>query len=1557
MLSMNSPFTTIAHTPPFGLLLKFLLILSLSSSLWAQDIQINEFLASNVRDFPEMYDFGDYNDWIELHNPNETSQSLDGYFLSDNLNNPLKWRFPQGTSIPSNGYLLVWADDFDDGPGNVYTRESWPYDDFTTRHYHTNFKLSKSGEEVVLAQADISSTTTLITTGSFWKYLDDGSYLGSSWIENNYDDASWAEGQAELGYGDGDETTVVNYGDDSNQKHITTYFRKIFSVSDPNSVNDLIARLKRDDGAVVYLNGNEVIRSNISSGDITAETVASTAVSSDEEDAFYEYTIPSNDLVAGENCVAVEIHQISETSSDISFDFELVGINYSDAIIIDYVAYDQQVTDVSFGRPAGELVWQFFGEPTPDQPNTGIPNQSSDMATEVFSSLPGGFYASQTDVEIVTNSNLAQIRYTTDGSRPGSTSSLFSGAIVIDSTTILKARAFETGFLPGPIMIATYFIGEDNSLPTVSLIAEPPTLWDINIGIYENEYKQREIPVSIHYFDRDASPGFSIDAGARLGGLNIWTKPQKPFTIYTRNRFGEDLIPYQLFKSKPITDFSRIVFRNGGDDWEETLLRDPMTGSLVQGMMVCGYMAYQPTALFLNGDYWGIYNIREKYNTRYFFENFGVDPDNIDHLEYGATQAGTRLLTIEGDQLTYNDFISFVQNGDLDQAAVYSELSDRMNIDGFIDHVVMTLYCANTSWGHNREWWRPKTDDGKWQWLIVDVDRGFNPSNVNTNLLDNLLEDYLLFQYLMGSDRFQNRFLQRAAAHFNNTFQAQRIEFIVDSLSNTIRDEMPRHIDRWGSQGGISSMTSWENELDAIKTFAQNRSANLYTHFNNELGLDGTIEINTATYPSEGGHILINGVPQLSENHTGTYFKNRPVHFTAIPVQGWEVVGWSGMSDSAQFSYDGSADTSFIALFQPSSGTILPPHISADTTLTSGHTYYVSGNLHVPNGLTLTIEAGVEIFMPTQGHIIIDGLLIVNGTANAPVLIGSNNEIDDEPWGGISFSSETDTSRISHLSLSGASKGVDPIIHRGAISGYNSNLIIDHLDIRDVLFPVFIQGGSIKLLNSSLRCDFVSDYINVKRGEVLIDNCSFYGSQAPDTDGIDLDGVMEGIVSNNRLYNFSGANSDGIDIGEQSIGVLLKNNLIYHSSDKGISIGQESNVLILNNLIVGCERGVAIKDNSAALMANNTYVNNEYSVACYEKNVGNGGGFAAERNSIFANSLISDLFIDETSDIQVDYCLSETEMLNGPGNQLSDPLFLNPSQYNFQLDPDSPCIDAGHPNGPLDEDGSPRDIGAYYTYSPDHYPFPIPGHLVSLLRINEFLASNDASNSDEAGEFDDWLELFNPTDSMLDLTNLYLTDNPDNMTKWQFPEESSIIEPGGYLLIWCDEDGSQGPLHANFKLSGSGEFIGLVDANGLTVIDSLSFGPQTTDVSFGRVLDGSDIWDTMTPTPASTNNVLGTFPSTNIPDHFALHQNFPNPFNPDTEIDYAIPRDAHVRLVIYDLRGRLVSTLVDEYQTAGYKRSEWNASNDKGRNAAAGIYIYSLQVENFRATKKFVLLK
>ena len=1538
------------------LLTLIVLIIGLCASTPAQDLEISEFLASNVTDYPEMYDFGDYNDWIELHNLSSTSLDLGNYFLSDDQTQPLKWKLPQATVLEPDAYLIIWADGFNTGPGHDYQRSTWPWETYTTRHYHTNFKLSKSGEELILSQADPGSPQSLINAGSVWHYLDNGSEPSAFWMDTDFDDLTWSQGQAELGYGDGDEVTVLSYGSDPNQKFITSYFRKWFQVDSTAELQSLTLDLKRDDGAVIYLNGQEILRANMPDGPIDYLTLASTAVSSGDESTFFSFSLSAEELVRGPNLLAVEIHQISRTSSDISFDLALSGTGYSNINVVDQLIYGNQITDVSQGRDAtGE--WVFFGEPTPAAPNLTDPVSFPEIAPPVTCSLASGMYSGPQTVSLGSAEPGADIHFTMDGSKPGSSSPVYTTPLQLDQTTVLRARSFATDKLPGELLTRSFLIDEAGDLTTVSLVAEPRTLWDPDLGIYENEYKQREIPVTLEYFSTDGVHEFSINAGSRLGGLNIWTKPQKPFTIYTRNRFGDDFIQHQIFANKPITEFSRIVLRNGGDDWEETLIRDPMTESLVSDMMDCGYMAYEPSALFLNGEYWGIHNIREKFDTHYFFENFGADPDHIDHLEYAATAAGTQLMVIEGDFEAYNSLLDFIQTQDLNVPEIYSQLQQQMNIDGFIDHLVMTLYSANTSWGHNREWWRPRKVDAQWQWLIVDVDRSFNPGNTNINLVDDLRDSYLLFQYLLPCQAFKDRLVQRAAAHLNNTFAYQRVVTIVDSLSARIAPEMPRHTQRWGSQGGISSMSYWEGQLNDIKQFCEDRPEILRSQLNSELGLSGSFDLTLLVDPPGAGRVLIDEVPALYPGSAASYFKNTPLVLRAEPVIGYRFTGWVAVSDSATITPLCSVDTVFTAVFQASDEVLLPELISSDLILTPGQPYAIVHDLMIPAGVTLTLEAGVELRMPVGGQIIVAGRLLSLGSLTDPVQIISNPATSNARWGGLAFTSSSDTSRMTHTQVRGATKGVDPLLHRGAISSINSHLELDHVDLRSVDFPIFISGGSAVVRNCSIRTESICDFINIKRAAIVLEGCRFYGVDATDTDAIDLDGVTDGLIADNRIYNFGGFNSDGIDIGEETQGVVIRGNLIYNSFDKGISVGQRSNVIIEKNVIVGCTRGVAVKDSSRALIVNNTFFRNDTSIACYVKNEGAGGGSAEVLNCIIAESRSHALFADSQSSITVGYSLADNQMLPGTSNLLAAPLFLDPNAYNLELAEGSPCIDGGDPASPLDGDGSPADIGAYYSYDPLDYPFEIPAQFIHQLLLNEFLASNQNTISDEAGEFDDWLEIFNPTAEFLDLAGLYLTDNPQNLTKWSFPASGTTIEPGGHLLIWCDEDGVQGPLHANFKLSGSGEYLALVDVEGSGIIDSLSFGPQIADISYGRAPDGSDNWCPMTPSPGISNVIPSGLSHGERPIQFNLLPNYPNPFNPLTTIRYEIPTAGPVSFRIYNLRGQLERTLVDGYLPVGSGSIQWNSLDDDGTAVSGGLYFLTMTAGDFRQTRKLVLLK
>jgi hypothetical protein len=168
--------------------------------------------------------------------------------------------------------------------------------------------------------------TTLVPLGATWKYLDDGSNQGTAWRAAAFNDSAWASGPAELGYGDGDEATIVNGGPSTN-RFVTTYFRAIFNVPNPAVFNSLKIRLLRDDGAVVYINGTEVRRDNMPTGTVSSTTPASTALAVPAEATFYETSIGTSSLVAGTNVIAVEVHQANATSTDVSFNLELTGVD------------------------------------------------------------------------------------------------------------------------------------------------------------------------------------------------------------------------------------------------------------------------------------------------------------------------------------------------------------------------------------------------------------------------------------------------------------------------------------------------------------------------------------------------------------------------------------------------------------------------------------------------------------------------------------------------------------------------------------------------------------------------------------------------------------------------------------------------------------------------------------------------------------------------------------------------------------------------------------------------------------------------------------------------------------------------------------------------------------------------------------------------------------------------------------------------------------------------------------------------------------------------------
>ena len=274
-----------------------------------------------------------------------------------------------------------------------------------------------------------------------------------------------------------------------------------------------------------------------------------------------------------------------------------------------------------------------------------------------------------------------------------------------------------------------------------------------------------------------------------------------------------------------------------------------------------------------------------------------------------------------------------------------------------------------------------------------------------------------------------------------------------------------------------------------------------------------------------------------------------------------------------------------------------------------------------------------------------------------------------------------------------------------------------------------------------------------------------------------------------------------------------------------------------------------------------------------------------------------------------------------------------------EVPPGAPCCGDGNCGGPETETNCPEDCATTIDYT---------------IMVNEFLASSETCCGTELfGSGEDFVELYNHGSEPVNIYGWGFSDT-DGTVATTAPD--TVIQPGEFLVLWFTGDANGFP-EIDSKLSSDGETIYAADSSG-TAVFSLDFGAQNEDVSYGRYPDGSDSWQQMNPTPGVTNtNELGLDDDVTIPEQYTLHQNYPNPFNPRTSIRYDLPDNERVNIIIYDMLGRQVKQLVDEYQDAGFKSIIWDATNDFGKPAATGVYLCKIQAGEYMQTKKMVLLK
>jgi CotH kinase protein/Malectin domain/FlgD Ig-like domain/Lamin Tail Domain len=254
------------------------------------------------------------------------------------------------------------------------------------------------------------------------------------------------------------------------------------------------------------------------------------------------------------------------------------------------------------------------------------------------------------------------------------------------------------------------------------------------------------------------------------------------------------------------------------------------------------------------------------------------------------------------------------------------------------------------------------------------------------------------------------------------------------------------------------------------------------------------------------------------------------------------------------------------------------------------------------------------------------------------------------------------------------------------------------------------------------------------------------------------------------------------------------------------------------------------------------------------------------------------------------------------------------------------------------------------------------GYVPPPLKLNELMAQNSTTIADPADDdFEDWLEIWNAGQQELTLSGMHLTDLLTNPTKWVFPQGVSL-PAGEFLIVWCDEEGGQGPLHANFKLSVAGEEVGLFDTVplGVGLIDTVHFGQQTNDVSYGRFPDGGAWRVLAVATPGETNGTIGVGEDGGLgaaPRVVALRGPFPNPMAPGAALEIDLPASATVELKVYDVTGREVRRLLQSPMAAGRHRATWDGKDTRGARVASGVYWFRLKAAGEVREARALLLR
>ena len=618
----------------------------------------------------------------------------------------------------------------------------------------------------------------------------------------------------------------------------------------------------------------------------------------------------------------------NHTNFKLSSDGEVVSIATKNLDLIDLLEFNRQIPNVSYGRypDGGEILNTFF---TTSPYGANSISDITEILPEVSSNLKGGIVTSPQQLILSIGVQDAVIRYTTDCSVPTEASPEFILPIAFDTTTIIRTKAFKEGALESQTVTLSFIFTEndyDNNV--ISLVSDQENFTGTN-GIFTKPTSDLEIPSHFDYFEKGTFV-FSANTGVKLHSPK--STKQYSMRLYARGSYGDTWFEYPFFDDLAPIKFKRLLLRNAGNDNVQkangnTHMRDHIVQRLAQqSNRDASISEIKVVNVYLNGEYYGVYNLRERID-KYYVETHSGETD-FDLLERCFGYSGNKYA-IEGSFDQYNSDQTRVDTLDLSDNNYLDSIIDKYNLDNYLDYWITEVFVGNYDWlKNNTKMW--SSYDKPWRWIYWDTDHSIGLTyadygNPEWNTLAWSLgfedragtngENNILIRNFLENDSIKEVFIKQFTYLLNTSFSTENTHHLTDSIIDIYKNDILFHFERWYTS--YSNTTSWYSAIDVIKDYFSQRPDIVRQHLQTQFNLETPIKLTLNIEPTDAGVLQIDGNTISGNPFNGLYFPNYNYTINVKSRGTYVFDHWEGI-DAVESNFDLSlsTDTVLTAVFR-----------------------------------------------------------------------------------------------------------------------------------------------------------------------------------------------------------------------------------------------------------------------------------------------------------------------------------------------------------------------------------------------------------------------------------------------------------------------------------------------------------------------------------------------------------------------------------------------------------------------------------------------------------------